>query len=174
MDKLKLWYAKRNPRERAMLAVTLASLLAMWALSQWRVSADLSEKKRALTSRLETARAVLGRAPEIEKRYRRMREVFDPSKCVGAISLQVAVEECAKQSGLSLALSAASSKPSGDFDIHSINAACPLASLPMLAKFEAKIKERAPYLSVTKAGYERRDNGNVAASYSISSFEPRK
>ncbi len=157
-----------------MLMTILASLLAMWALDQWHSSAYISEKRSELTSHLETAKAVLNQAPEIEKRYERMRKVFDPTKCVGAISLQVAVEECAKQSGLSATLSTASTKPSGDFNIHSISANCPVASLPTLAKFEAKIKENAPYLSITRVSYEKRDNGDVAAAYSISSFEPRK
>ena len=172
LQKAALWYRARNRRERIMVVSVGAILLLIWFTGLAESSAALSAKRDAVENKLRVAEMVVAQGPSVQKRFEDMSKIFDAKKTIGAMSLQVRVEECARAAGLGASLSAVSTKDSGDFTIHSINVNCQKMTLATLAKFEREIDKLAPYLVFSRASFD--GDGLVNAAYVISSFELKK
>ena len=159
--KLAQFYKSRNRRERIMLACVVAGIFLVWLTMLSSKNSEVSSEIQRLNSR----------APEIQAELEKIRKVFDSSKTVSAVNLQIAVEKCATEAELTYSLSSAETKDAGKFKIHTITLSSQKSDLKQYSKFEEKIAELEPYVTLARVLFDGDGKGGVTAKYTINSFE---
>ena len=169
--KLAQFYKSRNRRERIMLACVVAGIFLVWLTMLSSKNSEVSSEIQRLNSRKAIAETAIARAPEIQAELEKIRKVFDSSKSVSAVNLQIAVEKCATEAELTYSLSSAETKDAGKFKIHTITLSSQKSDLKQYSKFEEKIAELEPYVTLARVLFDGDGKGGVTAKYTINSFE---
>lgn len=174
LKKLAQFYKSRNRRERIMLACVIAGIFLVWATMLSSRNAEISAQIQRLNSRKAIAETAIARAPEIQAELDKIKKIFDSSKTVSAVNLQIAVENCAREAGLTYSLSSSETKDAGNFKIHTITLSSQKSDLKQYSKFEEKICELEPYVTLSRVLFDGDGKGGVTAKYTINSFELSK
>ena len=169
--KARFWYESKSARERFMILGVAWILLFLWFTALSGKTRHLFGASAGLDKREELARLVISQSPKIQKKLDNCLKKFDPSRTVSSINLQIFSENCAQDADLSYSLSSITTNDAGRFKINNLTLSCSKASMASLAKFEDRLSEYEPYISVSKALFDGDSKGNASARYSISSFE---
>ena len=169
--KIAQFYKSRNRRERIMLVCVVAGAALVWFTMLSSKNSELSGEIQKLKSRKTIAETVIARAQEIQAELEKIRKIFDVSKTVSAVNLQITVENCAKEAELVYSLSSAETKDAGKFKIHTITLSSQKNDLKQYSKFEEKIAEFEPYVTLARVIFDGDGKGGVTAKYTINSFE---
>lgn len=171
LSKLTDYYSKRNGRERAMLWCAVGVAFLLWFSSEMRSCSALSSEISSLSSKKKVALSTIEQEPMIRRELDDVLKTFDTSKTLSPISLQIAVENCARRAELSYSLSNAATKDAGRFKINTITLSCQRGALKNLADFESGMQALEPYVMFSRASLDGNSAGEVSAKYEISSFE---
>lgn len=172
--KISAFYAKRNSREKAMLWCIILGVAFAWMSSQMKANSKLNAEISDYTTKIKVAKTAIAQEPIIKKELEDVLKAFDSSKTLSAVSLQIAVENCARNAGLVYSLSNASTKDAGRFNINSISLSCQKGALKNLAAFEWEMRQIEPYVMFAKSSIEGSNSGEVSAKYEIISFENKQ
>lgn len=172
--KISAFYAKRNSREKMMLWCIIFAVAFTWLSSQIKTNSRLNAEISDYTTKIKVAKTTIAQEPTIKKELEDVLKTFDSSKTLSAVSLQIAVENCARTAGLSYSLSNTSTKDAGRFSINSISLSCQKGVLKNLAAFEWEMRQIEPYVMFAKASIEGSNSGDVSAKYEIISFENKQ
>jgi len=170
-NKFAQFFKSRNKRERIMLMCVIGAIALVWASMLNGRNKELNDEIKKLQSRKAVAETIMSRAPEIQAELDKIQKIFDVSKTVSAVDLQIAVEECAKASALTYSISASTTKDAGNFKINTLNLSVQKSELKSYAKFESRISKLEPYVTLSRVSLDGDGNGGVIGRYTISSFE---
>ena len=165
------YYKARNARERVMIWCVVAAVAAVWTSSVLSNYSRVKKEDSELSGKLNAAKVAISMGPEIHAELDSILKTFDPKKTLSAVALQIAAEECARKADLTYSLSGTAAKSAGRFKINTITLSCQKGALKNLAAFEEYLREKEPYVMISRASLEGGNTGDVSAKYEISSFE---
>ena len=166
-DKFSAWYAKKNRCERAMLLCTLCVAAVLWLSSEISDCSALNAEFARLSVSKKVSKTAADCEPVLRGELDELLKKFDSKRKISPVSLQIAVENCARLAGLSYSLSNVSQSDAGSFSIYVITLSCRRAELKSLADFERAMRALEPHIGIVSAVFDGSATGEVGAKYTI-------
>ena len=166
-DKFSAWYAKKNRCERAMLLCTLCVAAVLWLSSEISDCSALNAEFAWLSVSKKVSKTAADCEPVLRGELDELLKKFDSKRKISPVSLQIAVENCARSAGLSYSLSNVSQSDAGSFSVYVITLSCRRAELKSLADFERAMRALEPHIGIVSAVFDGSATGEVGAKYTI-------
>ncbi|MBL9202586.1 MAG: hypothetical protein JNL39_18890 [Opitutaceae bacterium] len=172
---LRVYFLTRRLREKLLLlAFLLIGLL--WWLSAFggRAGAFWRDQRRAGTD-LAEQRLWLERRDVIQKSVQAAAAQLDPAKTLDRARLLDAINQAAHDANIRTGTgsSAATSEPSGQFTVHSVEYQVTGSDFVTLQQFYLNLQKRAPYVGIERFGLvaSRGNDSKLALSLRVTAVE---
>ncbi|MDP3072036.1 MAG: hypothetical protein Q8N18_17220 [Opitutaceae bacterium] len=151
---LRLYFLTRRLREKFLLLAFLVIGVLWWLSAFGARAGTFWREQRSTGATLVEQKLWLDQREIVQKSVQASAAQLEPGKTLDRTQLLDAISQAAHEAGLrnNYGSSAATSEPSGQFTVHSVDYQVNGADFVMLQQFYLNLQKRAPYIGIERFG----------------------